>query len=383
MAMISRDELGTLFRSNEGPCVSIFMPTHRAGSETREGPIRLKNLTRQAEKLLTGGGLPSREAKALLEPMERLQEDTLFWSYQDDGLAVFSSPGLFRAYRIPATPDELVVVSRRFHVKPLLPLLTDDGRFYILALSQNEVRLLEATRRRVHEVELEGVPRSLGEALQYDDKERQLQYHTPAPVGRGEQAALFQGHGVGIDDAKTDILRYFRQVDQGLKRLLKDEQAPLALAGVEYLLPIYREANTYKHLVDQGVGGNPEGLSSQELRDRAWTVVEPRFLKARQDAVARYRRLAGTARASDDLSSVVSAAYHGLIEELFVAVGVQKWGVFDATASRVYSHEEAQPGDEDLLDFAAVHTLLRGGTAYAVAPQEMPARTPLAAVFRY
>jgi hypothetical protein len=39
--------------------------------------------------------------------------------------------------------------SDRFHLKPLLPLLTGDGRFYILALSQNQVRLLQGTRYSV------------------------------------------------------------------------------------------------------------------------------------------------------------------------------------------------------------------------------------------
>lgn len=383
MTVFSRQELAYLVSSTAEPCVSIYMPTHRVGAETREGPIRLKNLAREAERQLTGGGLPPRQATELLRPVEALLEDTLFWSYRSDGLALFSSVELFRCYSVPVALNELVVVSRRFHVKPLLQLLTGDGRFYVLALSQNKVRLLEATRHRVRDVSLEGVPQSLDEALRYDDKERQLQFHTPAPVGRGEQAAVFHGQGVGIDDAKNDILRFFRYVDQGLGGLLKTEKAPLVLACVEYLLPIYKEANTFHHLMDEGISGNPEALSPEELHDRAWAIVEPHFLKARQDAADRYTQMAGTERASAKLAHVVPAAYHGTIEDLFVAVGVQKWGVFDADTGRVYSHQEPEPGDEDLLDFAAVHTLLRGGTVYAVPPQKVPGHTPLAAVFRY
>ncbi len=383
MTVFSRQELAELVSSPAQPCVSIYMPTHRVGAETREGPIRLKNLAREAERQLTGAGLPPRQATGLLRPVEALLEDTLFWSYRSDGLALFSSAELFRCYSVPVALNELVVASKRFHVKPLLQLLTGDGRFYVLALSQNKVRLLEATRHLVQEVDLEGVPQSLDEALRYDDKEQQLQFHTPAPVGRGEQAAVYHGQGAGIDDAKNDILRFFRQVDQGLGRWLKKENAPLVLAGVEYLLPIYREASTLQHLIDQGISGNPEGLSPEELRDRAWAVVEPRFLKARQDAVDRYRQLAGTERASGKLARVVPAAYRGTVEYLFVAVGVQRWGVFDVGTSRVRSHQRPKPGDEDLLDFAAVHTLLRGGTVYAVDPGEVPEDAPLAAVFRY
>jgi len=46
-------------------------------------------------------------------------------------------------------------------------------------------------------------------------------------------------------------------------------------------------------------------------------------------------------------------------------------------------HEEAKPGDEDLLDLAAVQTLLNGGTVYAVELEKVPDGASLAAVFRY
>ena len=40
-------------------------------------------------------------------------------------------------------------------------------------------------------------------------------------------------------------------------------------------------------------------------------------------------------------------------------------------------------GDEDLLEFAAIQTLLNGGTGYRVAAEKIPDTDPLAALFRY
>ena len=162
-----KDELKELLRY-KGKCVSIYMPTHRAGAETQQDPIRLKNLLREAEAALIRTGLRSSRARELLEPAQELVEDHEFWQHQSDGLAIFLSPGLFRSYRLPLEFEESVFVAERFHVKPLLPLLTGDGRFYVLALSQNEVRLLQGTRFNVGEVDLEDVPRSLAEALSYE-----------------------------------------------------------------------------------------------------------------------------------------------------------------------------------------------------------------------
>lgn len=377
------NELRILMEKPEGLCVSIFMPTHRAGEQTRQDPIRLKNLIREAQRQLISAGLTSKETKELLKPVKELLREAFFWQHQNDGLAIFSSAGLFRYYRLPLSFDELVVVTRRFHIKPLLPLLTSDGRFYILALSQNKVRLVEGTRYTASEVALEDVPESLADTLRYDS-ERNIQLHTAAPVGKGGQSAIFHGHGDGIDDAKTNILKYFRQIDAGLGELLQGERAPLILAGVDYLLPVYAKANTYSYLLDDGVTGNPEELSTEELRNRAWAIAEPCFTKERTEASARYQQFSGTQQASSDPMKVVPASYHGRIEMLFVAVGVQSWGTFDMERGQIALHQqEVQSGDEDLLDFAAIHTLLNGGVVFAVALEQMPDKANVAAVFRY
>lgn len=44
MDLLNLEELKALVGRNVGACVSLFMPTHRAGAETRQAPIRFKNL---------------------------------------------------------------------------------------------------------------------------------------------------------------------------------------------------------------------------------------------------------------------------------------------------------------------------------------------------
>lgn len=387
MDVLTREGLRQLISKPGGVCVSIYMPTYRVGRETEQGPIRLKNLLKQAGEYLLTGGLRTPQIRTLLEPAQALLVNDLFWQYQSDGLALFLSSAGLLYYRLPLRFDELVVVTERFHIKPLLPLFAADGRFFVLAISQNVVRLLECTRYSIDGVDLEGVPASLAQALRFDDPEQQLQFHTgtSTPGVGGERSAIFHGHGVSVDDAKSNILRYFQKIDKGLQKLLRDEQAPLVLAGVEYLWPIYREANHYPHLVEEGIEGNPEDRSAEILHQQAWEIVRPLFTKAQQEAVRQYQRLSNlkSEQTSDNLGKIVSAAYSGRVETLFVAMGVQRWGTFDPQSHMVQLHEEAKPGDEDLLDFTAVQTILNGGTAYALEPEKMPETALLAAVFRY
>jgi len=79
----------------------------------------------------------------------------------------------------------------------------------------------------------------------------------------------------------------------------------------------------------------------------------------------------------------VLAAHHGRVDVLFVALGVQMWGNFDPSTNTVHVHQDSEPGDEDLLDLAAVQSILNGGTVYAVELEQVPEHAPLAAVFRY
>lgn len=378
MDLFTQTELKKLLTERETPCVSLFMPTHRGGKE--QDPIRFRVHLEEAEKRLVATGLRAPEARKMLEPARQLLEDAPFWRHQSDGLAAFLTPETLRLYRLPLAFDDLVLVGDRFQVRPLLPLLSSDGRFFVLALSQNAVRLYQGTRYSISEVALKETPRNLAEAMRTHDRDEPLTFHT-RPTSGGTWGAIFQGHGVGIDDAKDDLLRYFQQIDRGLHGVLRGEQAPLVLAAVDYLLPIYRQANTYAHLLPVGFEGNPDRLSSKELHDGVWALVEPFFERAQEQAVAQYRQLAGTGRTAHEFSEVLPAAYEGQLETLFVARGRPCWGSFDPVTGQVEQHDREEPGDEDLVNLAVVHTLLHGRIVHAVAAEKVPEGGLVAAMF--
>jgi Bacterial archaeo-eukaryotic release factor family 7 len=382
MDIVTTKELKTLLDRYPGWCASMFMPTHRTGRETEQDPIRFGNLLSEVEERLLAKGLRSPDVREMLKPAQRLSQEPAFWRHQSDGLAAFFMPEAFHSYRLPLPFEELVVISNRFHLKPLLPFFTGDGHFYVLALSQNQVRLLEGTRHTVDEVDLESMPKSMAEALQYERFEKQLQFHTGTSSGMGRLSAMFHGHAISDED-KDRILRWFHRIDDELPTLLAGERSPMVLASVEYLFPLYTAANTYPHLLGQGISGNPEELTPEELHAQAWTLVQPIFMQAQEEAVAQYSQLAGTGQTTVDVKEAVLAAHHGRVDVLFVAVGVQVWGAFDPDTNAVHVHQEPEPGDEDLLDLAAIQSILNGGTVYAVEPEQVPNEAPLAATFRY
>jgi hypothetical protein len=86
---------------------------------------------------------------------------------------------------------------------------------------------------------------------------------------------------------------------------------------------------------------------------------------------------------SGRIEEILSAAVHGRVAVLFVALDMQRFGTFDAERGEAHLHETMQPGDVDLLDFAALQTVLSGGEVYALSPDDVPDRLPLTAILRY
>ncbi len=386
--ILTRDELERFMEQQQPPCISMFLPTHDAGTAGQQDTMRLRNQIREAENLLHLRNISQSVIDELLKPIERFQERETYWQHPGKGLVLLRSKGVFHSYLLPLSFQEDVIVSDHFYLKPLFPFFTNDGQFYVLALSHNSIRLLSATHYSVQQISLpESIPQSFADFLRDEEHENATQSHSVSSgtlVGKGgRHAIVFHGQGVGIDDEKTTLLRYFQQIDRGLHDILHNEQAPLLLAGVEYLFPIYNEANTYPHLLSKGITGNPDRLSAEALHAQAWTIVEPHFHEAQENAAKNFQQYAATRLASDDIKTVVPAAIYGRIETLFVALDKEINGHFDPINNMVHVHREAKFKDDDLLDIAATQTFLRGGTVYALDHTQIPGEKALAAIFRY
>lgn len=379
--LITPGDLRRLADTSAEPCVSILMPTHRAGLDQAQDPVRLKNLLKDATDQLIDLGLRAPEAADLLSPVAELLHDAGFWAHQEAALAIYLSDKAFETYRLADETDEVVVVADGFHLKPLLPALATGARFHLLALSQNQVRLLEGTPTHLTEMALTDIPPSLAHVVRFDDRDQQLHSHGADRVGRGRVTASFHGHGGTTDTSKDDLLRFLRAVDEGVVDVTGQSGRPLVLAGVDYVVAAYRNLTNHPGIVDTAIDGNPEQLSAGELQARAWPIVQAVLDDGRRAAADAF--LAGSGPTASAATEVIPAAAAGRVHALFAPADAQLWGTFDEHQSEVVQHDQHEPGDEDLFDVAAIETLMRGGTVYVAPSEEVPGSGPLAAILRY
>ncbi len=383
--LVNRADLETLASPDgDPPFVSLLAPTHRFGADVEVDRLAWKNVVSGAEDALAERAMRRPEITDLLAPARALQHDGLAWQHMGDGLAMYLRPGWHRTLRVPIALPELVSVGDRFLLGPLLPMVSGDEHFLVLALSQRSLRLFEGSRQRIAQVELAGVPTDLRDVVAPPEP-RSDTMARPATSGGGTSGrAVFYGHGAADEDyRKDDLVSFLREVADGLHRVLAGKTAPLVLVGLEDLVATYREVNGYRNLVGTAITSNADEMSADDLHRSAWSVVERRVDAARDQAVSVFRQLQGTQRVSGDPEVVRQAAHEGRVETLFMTADPWCWRQDETGQLRVVEMGRAGPFAEcERLDATAVDTLRTGGRVHAT-PSQVVAGSDVAAVFRY
>ncbi len=378
MDKLTQADLQQLMETRQADCVTLYAPMVMDDPQNYDqNRIYFKNGLAEVRSRLEG--MTDEAVDNYLKPLSRLLTDDVFWSNQSHGLAAFLVDGMVQTYRLPIEFEPMVFVSSRFFIKPLLSYFENCQPFYILAMSQNCVRLFSGNRYGAEKVELENVPTSLQEALAYDDPEKEQQGHTAAArQGRGDNTdVVYHGHDPQ-DEHMSDLKRFAWQVRNGLGDNLTDEDAPIVLAGTPDTVSYLRESADF-NFTDTSITGNVDHLDGKELHKKAWEIVEPLFSAEQQTAVKRYNNLSKTDQVTTDRLKVVQAAYFGAIDTLFIPVDESLWGVFDKQTGEIEVHSLREDSSIDLFDAAAVKTLENGGKVH-LGGDDMPR---FGAILRY
>jgi hypothetical protein len=391
MDLFNREELTRLVDLQDGTCISVYMPTHRFRSDWSQNTTRLKNLLRDARNQLRDQEVRETDIDQLLGDARRLLDRPGFWRELSEGLAVFITTEASEFYRLPLSFEEIAIVEDQFHLKPLFPLIAANDRYYLLALSQNDVRLYQGTDQAISEVEAAEIPADIVSAIQrYEEPPEQgVQMHTQGASQNGDADQRHHGHGSSEDQSrepKDQLKRFFREIDESVSGYIGGEDVPLVLAGVSEYLPLYQGVNSYSNLVeDDIVAGNPEHLDMKELHNEAWDIVESVLQDRQREEMDRFRETyhQNGGLASSNFHEILPACAYGRVDTLFVPVGQYRWGRFDPETNTVEVHDSQQPGDGDLLNYAAVSAYMNGARVHALQPANMPGGRSVAATFRY
>ena len=383
MNLLHKDYAGGLLGACEPPCLSLYQPTHRYYTENQHDLIRYRNLVKTLEESLLQK-YPTHEIQPLVGPFLALAEDRDFWNHTLNGLAVLGSGDMFRVYRLQRSVAELVVVANTFHTKPLMRIFQSTDRYQILGLSQQEIKLFEGNRDVLDEIEpSQGVPRTITDALGAELTEPHSVVASYGGAG-GSRFAMHHGHGGKESEVEIDTERFFRAVDRGILEFhSKPSALPLILATLPEHNHLFHQVSHNPFLMKEGIHIHPDGLTVDELRQRAWKVLEPQYLARLFALVEEF----GSAKSKDlgheDLVHVAKAVVAGRVATLLIEADREVPGRIEVATGDIVFDDLSHPEVDDVLDDLGSLALKMGGKVVIVPTEQMPTKTGIAAIYRY
>lgn len=382
--ILEKEDFAELAEFRSDCCVTIYIPTHQSGVQVNEkqDAILLKNTLKDVANQLSEQGIETARIEQLLTPAYALLQDDQFWGRMGKGLALFIAEDYFKYLKMGATPQQVAVCQKRFHMTPLIPLLTNKTYFYLLVINKQKCKLFRANAFGMEFVDVPGLPEEMMEVKRLSDKDAST---FKSGVSSGSGGANYHGMGGGNPDHKDNIAVYFEAVDDIIyKEVLHAENAPLLLAGVEYLIPIYRSATDYHNVCAESLTGSHEHDETHSLYAQARAIMEPYFAQAQDRALTMFANQKATPLTTSMAKDVIPAAYYGRVSHLFVREGARILGRFDEMNNALDLDLTDEEPLEDLSDMAVIKTLSQGGEVYVLPAEQMPSEsTDLAAVLRY
>jgi len=360
-------DLANLRAGRDEASVSIYVETTPLTQDIEKSRIVFGNLGKEALSQLADAGLDKRRLASLIEELDDLAEDDEFWRRQAHSLAVFATPDSIRTFRLANKLTDMVEVSDRFHLKPLLRAVTFRNAAHVLAVSENRVRLVEiAADLPPVEVNVPDFPKGAADAVNkstINDRSHSRRIH-------------------GSEGQKVQLTKYIRRIDAALRPVLAAQDLPLILAATEPVASLMRSVSGLE-FEPEIITGSPDRLTEAELADAARQVLDARYARKLEDFSKLFDTRAGQNRATTDLSDAARAATFGAIDTLLIDIDNVVHGIVDEETGAIAFSDAPDAIDYGIVDEIAGRALASGATVMAVRRQDLPRDGDLAAILRY
>lgn len=356
----SCEEYGRLASVSADACVSIYLESSPLREELDRTKITFGNFITEAINEFTKRGLSKKRIEQLSDELYSVLEDPTFWNHHARSLAILATPDNISTYRLANNHANRMVVGERFYLKPLLRAITFPHSAYILALSENEARVVEFFADAPAEViNVPGLPGNKSEAMTeaaWNDTQRQR----VAPRVRTAQ--------------------YTRHIDNALRPLFAGNNAPLILAAAEPTASIFRSTNTISNLMDETLFTNPEKLTPSELATLARPMMESYHQSLLDSLKPRFEERAGQRRTTTDIATAAKAATFGAIDLLLVNHDHSVGGTIDERGLVTFSEAVEE---YCVVDEIVKRAMMSGAKVMAVRSEDLPEGANLHAILRW
>jgi len=379
--IITKDLLKELHAFRAPHCITVVLPTHRAGMEVNEqvDNIAFKNILQDLIAQLKEKQMTQAAIEKLLEPGFELLREDAFWRNLTEGLIVFIAEGFFKYIKLPYSPAPEVIVNEAFYLLNLLPLLNDNARevFWLLLVRRDKTILYKADAYGMREQEVPDFPENIAAVMAFPNGDQET-----ITDESGLNAPTAEAITVGSADKKIVDL-YVRKIDEALQKYIGNSGWPLVLAGQMDLLEAYRRVSQYGNTTEASFEMEDEYADGRKLYALARQTIHELFEHKRREKLEAYYNNTATGLTTSIPADVIAAAHYSQVRTLFVRKGTHLWGNFDDINRITEIHDSRQEHDDCLIEKAAVLTILHGGEVFILDEEQMPKEAVVAALLRF
>lgn len=308
------------------------------------------------------GGAPAEVADTIHQQLDRVSAPLVSRPNQADrrarAVGIFATETDVEVFVLTTSVSPWVGVADRFLIGPLLEgALALVPPVFVLAISENEARLVDVTKSPAERVEVPDLPHDLKSTISLDLT--------------GDRETL--AHLRTSEDPKVRLREYARALDHAVAPVVREAGATLVLAAAEPLESIYRSVSS-SSLASPAIGGNHDRESIGELANLAAPVIERHRRETTEARLTRLAEMPARDLVVADLDQIATAVRDGAVDTLFVD-----------TARRLPSPAEAFEGITtlDRVDEIVRGALSTDATIVPVRSDDLPSADPVAAVLRY
>ena len=209
-----------------------MIPTHRTHPDSDRDPIELKNAITDAEVKLSDI-LEKRQVWPIAENM-REAESTIDHRHNLDSLVLYANEHFSAIVRLPLVLEERVFVGQEFDLRPLYKARQQKQNYYILTVSKQLLRLVEARNDKA--------------LLEYDNADfpfRLDRFYEVRPENRQND--------IIVDNMEKE---FYNDADKSFHKYCIEEPLPLILAGDVKSVSYFEEVMDKRRSVIGRMNGN-------------------------------------------------------------------------------------------------------------------------------
>lgn len=340
-----------------GPCLTLCLPARHPGATELPRSTVLLNLLRETEaRLHQQPNIP----EDFLTPIRDLLKAQ---NFNDGGeaLVIFRAPAFLLLAQAPNIQQPAVILGPHFHIAPFLEDAASRREVYLLGLNQKQLHFYRWANGKCIEFALPpSVPTSLEAAMAFDVPDHNRENRASAGPSTGAMGGVRFGTSSDADNTQTHVHDFFKQVDRGLKELLR--QHPLLLAGLPQHTKLYRSLAEHAQVLPHDLPNDLAHRNLAEIGKSIQAMLLDQYRNEGLEVLAKHRELRDRTRAINAPDLIFDAAAGGRIHQLVCSN--------DAVA-------------DSSTNAAIAETLRHNGDVFLIPQSVMPNGNPAAAILRY